>query len=324
MINLYWPIYKNLEKELVELSNLIHFDDEQLSVYSVKISELLIRCSVEIEAIAKDLYLHNGGVKPNNNDLYFDTDCLKFLEEKWNLSEKKIAISSSNFFFLKIENRVLSPLKKAFKRGSSGSNWKKAYQAVKHNRTANLQKGNIENLIQAMAALFILNLYFRNDVFELKRNNSVDFAENLSSIFNIKVHTWRGDDNRKDSYVTQEDFIECVYLVKWTDDYKSKMNTFVKEQNKHLNELIFKHPKVVEFINKEFIVNGQLKQVEFGKFMENRDYFKFIDMKKEYGSMINLAAQKAKENLSFDWSIPSEFEAILNKNEEIYKIKPSH
>lgn len=57
MTNLYWPIYKKIEKEIVELSNHIHFDDNQLSVYSVKIVELLIRCVVEIEAISKDLYL---------------------------------------------------------------------------------------------------------------------------------------------------------------------------------------------------------------------------------------------------------------------------
>lgn len=56
MINLYWPVYKNIEREIVELSNQVHFDDSQLTVYSVKISELLIRCVVEIEAIAKELY----------------------------------------------------------------------------------------------------------------------------------------------------------------------------------------------------------------------------------------------------------------------------
>lgn len=29
MTNLYWPIYKKIEKEIVELSNHIHFDDNQ-------------------------------------------------------------------------------------------------------------------------------------------------------------------------------------------------------------------------------------------------------------------------------------------------------
>lgn len=36
MTNPYWSVYKNLEKEIVELSNLVHFDDNQLSIYSVK------------------------------------------------------------------------------------------------------------------------------------------------------------------------------------------------------------------------------------------------------------------------------------------------
>ena len=30
MTNIYWPVYKNLEKELVELSNQVHIDDKQL------------------------------------------------------------------------------------------------------------------------------------------------------------------------------------------------------------------------------------------------------------------------------------------------------
>lgn len=63
MTNLYWPIYKKIEKEIVELSNHIHFDDNQLSVYSVKIVELLIRCVVEIEAISKDLYLESHPIR---------------------------------------------------------------------------------------------------------------------------------------------------------------------------------------------------------------------------------------------------------------------
>ena len=37
--NLYWAVYKNLEREVLELANIIHFDDDQLKVYSIKISE---------------------------------------------------------------------------------------------------------------------------------------------------------------------------------------------------------------------------------------------------------------------------------------------
>lgn len=88
-MNLYWSVYKNIEKEVMDLSNQVHFDDKQISIYSVKISELLIRCSVEIEAISKELYFALGGDMPKDRDLYFDTDCLELLEEKWLLSKKK-------------------------------------------------------------------------------------------------------------------------------------------------------------------------------------------------------------------------------------------
>ena len=85
--NLYWSVYKNLEKELIELSNHIHIDDKQLNVYSMKIAELLLRTVVEVESLAKELYLCNDGSKGDDKDLYFDTDCLEFLRQKWNLSK---------------------------------------------------------------------------------------------------------------------------------------------------------------------------------------------------------------------------------------------
>ena len=97
--NFYWTVYKNLEKELIELSNLIHIDDNQLTIYSVKIAELLLRTSVEIESISKTLYFQNGGTKPNDINLFFDTDCLDLLETKFQLSKKQVQVSAPNFYF---------------------------------------------------------------------------------------------------------------------------------------------------------------------------------------------------------------------------------
>ena len=186
MTNLYWPIYKNLELEVIELSNKIHFDDSQIGVYSVKITELLIRCSVEIDAISKDLFFRNGGIEPTIGDLYFDTDCLNLLENKWLLSKKEVLVSSSNFYFTDAENRILTPLRKANLRGTSSADWKKAYQAVKHNRSVNLSKGNIKNLLRAMAALFLLNQYSKNEIYDLSEKNSESFTKDLSDLFDVK------------------------------------------------------------------------------------------------------------------------------------------
>lgn len=92
-MNLYWSIYKNLERELIELSNKIHFCDKQDNVYSVHISDLLIRTSVEIEALSKELYkLAGGNMKPldddgNERDLFFDTDCIQYLDFNWGITK---------------------------------------------------------------------------------------------------------------------------------------------------------------------------------------------------------------------------------------------
>ena len=36
--NLYWNVYKSLERELLALAEIIHIDDKQLDVYSSVIS----------------------------------------------------------------------------------------------------------------------------------------------------------------------------------------------------------------------------------------------------------------------------------------------
>lgn len=138
-LNLYWPVYMNLEKEFLKLADYIHFSDEQLKVYSIHIADLIIRCAIEIEAISKELYeLLGGNMLPvdnngNSRDLYFDTDCLDLLEQKWLISKKEITVSATNFYFTNETNRVLTPLVKCNIRGKG--KWKCAYQAVKHNRT---------------------------------------------------------------------------------------------------------------------------------------------------------------------------------------------
>lgn len=173
--NLYWPVYKNLEKEFLELADYIHFSDDQLDTYSMFIADLLVRCTIEIEALSKELYSKLGGsltptnLQGNPRDLYFDTDCLSLLEQEWHLSKKQIAVSAINFYFAEEKNRILTPLHKAHKRGTSGSKWKQAYQAVKHDRKASLKRANISNLIHALGALYILNLYYRDDRIDIGR-----------------------------------------------------------------------------------------------------------------------------------------------------------
>lgn len=142
---------------------------------------------------------------------------MALLESKWELSKKVVISSYINFHFVKDENKILKPLHNAHKRGDSGSDWKKAYQAVKHDRANNLEKANLKHLIRAMAALFILNLYYKDEVYTFD-NNQKNIPSNMGSdIFDIKIHKYSGYDG-KNNYLKKADFQECVYLTKRTDD----------------------------------------------------------------------------------------------------------
>lgn len=259
--NLYFPVFKNLEKELLSLADNIHFDDvtgNQLSVYSVKIAELLIRTVVEIESISKDLYYKNGGTDILNEDgtkrtLYFDSDCLNFLESKWHLSKRTVLISAPNFYFIKEENKVLTPLYQSNIRGKC--DWKKAYQSVKHDRTNNLKKANIKNLIRAMAALYLLNLYY-NDESNIIENELLSSKAFGSNVFSIKVENFLdigGDTNDK----TGLDFPLSTYILKYSNSkYKEIMELNKKSVERIMKELT----STVAY--KEYIDSGNLLEGE--------------------------------------------------------------
>lgn len=299
MINLYWPVYKNLEKEVLELSNHVHFDDHQLSIYSVKIAELLMRCSVEIESISKDLFLALGGYVQSDKELYFDTQCLQLLEDKWMLSKKIVIISSNNFYFQDKSNTVLTPLYKANKRGTSGSYWKQAYQAVKHNRVSDIKRGNIKNLLGALAALFVLNIYYKDEIYDLKTDSqATNFPFNMGSdLFTIKIHKWSSYDE-KGVYGKGFDFDECVYLTKWKKNSEDKFYESNKKMQQDAISLFMKHPKFIKWLESNKIEEYNGNHLAYD-----------ILGKDEYIQIMNRALQgktNAYESI--------EYEAITNKN----------
>ena len=152
------------------------------------------------------MYFDYGGDKADNHELYFDTDCLALLEEKWAISKRKVQVIGTDLYLNDKENLVLTPLHKSFKRGTSGADWAKAYQAIKHNRVKNLENGTIKNLMRAMAALFLLNIYNSQKVFKLGT---------ISNVNDVDVSQGSSFDDKYDKLFN---FTDYTYLIKITDD----------------------------------------------------------------------------------------------------------
>ena len=112
--DIFWQTYLSLEKEFINVSNFIFITDEitthehgkeitqpcnsQLETFSPYIADLLIRCCVQIEAISKELYYDNGGTKQRGDkNLFFDEDCLKLIDIKWAIHDKRVLVVAPFF-----------------------------------------------------------------------------------------------------------------------------------------------------------------------------------------------------------------------------------
>lgn len=255
--DIFWQTYLNLEKEAIELSKYIFFTDEvqisskgnisvkpcpsQLETFSPYIADLLVRCCVQIEAISKELYFDNGGIKSRGDtNLYFDEDCLKLIDMKWQTHSKIVMVVAPFFNLTKDENYILKPLNRAHKR--QGTYWERAYQAVKHDRFLSLQKGNVKAFLQALAALYLLNLYYRNDSWVTKYQDISKLDYSLgSSIFTVKPpiaeQLWDGN-----KPITSE----SPYVVTYKDTAYQRIEEMKHNEEKALNDYWISQPELHE------------------------------------------------------------------------------
>lgn len=227
--DIFWQSYLNLEKEAIEVSKYIFITDvitvcengvekeqpykSQLETFSPHIADLLVRCCVQIEAISKELYFNHGGTKKRgDNSIRFDMDCLKLIDKLWETHNKKVLIVAPLFHLIDEKNKVLNPLREAHK--WQGTYWERCYQAVKHDRVSSLSKGNVKAFLHALAALYLLNLYYRNDSWVLKYEDISKRDYSLgSSLFAVKPpiagQLWYGN---------QPLYSESPYVVAYVDD----------------------------------------------------------------------------------------------------------
>ncbi len=255
--DIFWQSYLNLEKEVLEVSKYIYITDEifvkspegvhsqknstQLGTFSPHIADLLVNCCVQIESISKELYFDIGGEKERgSSNIWFDEDCLKLIDKKWDTHGKKVIIAAPGFNLTEENNRVITPLKNAHKR--KGTFWEKAYQAVKHDRYTMLHNGSIKALIHALAALYLLNLYYRNDEWEAKPEDipkkDYSMGSSMFSVLPPIVSNLISENNPV--------YSDSPYIVSYKDEMIEKINKVLLQEQNGVSEYLFNQPEINE------------------------------------------------------------------------------
>jgi hypothetical protein len=153
-----------IQKDLLELFEYIEPADGNLATYSFRIHELLMRTCIEIEANFKAI-LQENEYNPK------DKKGQAISEKNWNIRNYQIVDKSHHLSSYKIyiptwegEKSTMAPFLSW--KSSGPLTWYQAYNQSKHSRHAEFRKANLENLLNAVAALVVLlSSQFRNQDF---------------------------------------------------------------------------------------------------------------------------------------------------------------
>ncbi|MTO76951.1 hypothetical protein GMC59_00760 [Turicibacter sanguinis] len=238
---------------------------------------------------------------------------MELLNNKWNVCKKQIIVSAPTFYFTNDSNRILTPLHKANKRGTSGSKWKQAYQAVKHNRKNSLKLATIENLLHAMGALYILNLYYRDEMIPIGRvymsNNVFDSrgGSDIFSVFTYRATVLSMSLNMGDNSIisqNENDLDKAIYIIKYDNaSFEQMYDGFCKDNEITLNNF-YNSPEIISYLQ------------------AHPDY-KVESINKTCLDVGGIDLLRKVMSFTHSGSNDTKVEAILNKHRNIYPIYSS-
>ncbi len=165
---------------------------------------------------------------------------------------------------------------------------KKLTRLLKHDRYNNLNKGNIKNLLHALRALFLLNIYNKNETFIFKYQDFSKFDFSLGSdVFSLSRgntnYVFSETNNRIDHAILQAN--ESPFILKYTSDSYKEILTSKTLAESSLREFVEKQSEFKDKDFLKFIEGKNINQImnEIGKFRINNlipAYLSFDERKK--------------------------------------------
>ncbi|MFZ2724672.1 MAG: hypothetical protein WAX77_00285 [Methylococcaceae bacterium] len=286
----FFPIYQKIENEFKELSFSINIDKKQLTVYSIKIADLILRTVAECENISKALCKKNGikfkDKKGKVRSFVNFSEYINELNKIFSLDEKLV-----NFIYSNAANDTFDCKHQPFNKKFITSNkkeswdWYHAYNLIKHDRVLNYKQANLGNLINGMAALFLLNVYYKNEIFYNKHSDELDSIissiESFSDIFNLDYAIVIPDEKQYDNYNNS------FFNIKHYFEIARPFSTYLIEYNKEIKTSSDKGADVMDKIESSLCI-----QNTDGTFVKKYEHYEF----KNHTSIVALVAyiDKAK------------------------------
>lgn len=179
-------------------------------------------------------------------------------------------------YFQKDENKLFHPFNYD---KNSYDDFFSAYNAIKHNRSVQtIYKGNIRHLLRAIASLFILNVYHKDEPLFLGKNTSTDSVPMSSDLFaveTIRAATTNDDNSVKVTLNKFKETVSAVYVIKSTKESKVRekeaSSEFANTLNNKIQELQRANPNQdINTLRKNAL--QQVTKTKLWKTLENAEY----------------------------------------------------
>ena len=142
----YWPYFFALEADVNKLSRYVEFTERNYSTYSIEMVRLYLSICSEVDVVLKDLCKEISSDFNTKNI----TDYRQIISDELKDFNNQEAICHRfglSFTPWKSWNKNNSP------------EWWSSHNKVKHQRNEFYNKANLENVLQSLAALYLVNVY---------------------------------------------------------------------------------------------------------------------------------------------------------------------
>ncbi|MFE6078257.1 hypothetical protein ACFVQB_27760 [Paenibacillus sp. NPDC057886] len=250
MSNLFWPIYKKLESEFMEISYYISIDKRQLKTYSIKIADLILRTVSECENISKELckkekvkYKDKKGKIRSHVNFH---EYISELDRIYDLKSKHVSCIFENLKENTFDSKHMPFRRETIKiKGQEKEIWKwyHSYNLIKHDRIKYFKEANIENLINGLAALFLLNLYYQDKNFHIEDEYDYELIiskiEGFSKVFRVDYALIPSD---KEQRIQRDTFFDPISFFEIAKPY----STYIIEIDKEFKTVLDKGADLID------------------------------------------------------------------------------
>lgn len=167
--NLHWRYYLSLESDVYAISRYIHFASDNFKTYSIELAKLYFAICAEVEVVLKEICSICPSKKSKEANIAIYRDYV--VENQKGLIAEKVQSFEFELQFIPWED---------FNEGKSPT-WWSDYNCLKHERREHFNKANLGNVLQALAGLYIANLYLGKVL--SNREQDIDFILDIGEVY---------------------------------------------------------------------------------------------------------------------------------------------